>query len=59
MDVLSNTWGKGYTGSDDHTIWKPAQEVEHLFTKKMHPNIAGHNKIADWLENELRKLEII
>lgn len=48
LNVLSDSWGEN-DGIDDHTIWTPPAELEYLFTRKRHPSIEGHKKIAKWL----------
>ena len=59
LDVLTNNWGNPIARISDHSKWTPPTEYAHLFTKKSHPNIEGHKKIAEWLEAELKKMNII
>jgi hypothetical protein len=58
LDILTDNWGNGVPRISDHSNWKP-EVNSHLFTRKSHPNIEGHKKIAEWLENELKKMQAI
>lgn len=59
LDVLTNNWGNDISRISDHSKWIPPNEYSHLFTTQSHPSIEGHKKIAEWLEVELKKLQII
>lgn len=52
LDVLTDNWGNSIPRISDHSKWKPTVN-QHLFTRKSHPNIEGHKKIAEWLYNQL------
>jgi len=55
LDVLSDTWGKEIiTRKSDHSKWLPPIEYQHFFTAKSHPSKLGHQKIADWLFDEIK-----
>ena len=52
FDILNDNWGvpsKGIAGNMDE--YEPPPKFAHLYTRKMHPNIQGHQKIANFLIN--------
>jgi hypothetical protein len=52
LDVLTDNWGNNIPRISNHSKWKP-EVNQHLFTRKSHPSIAGHIKIAEWLHQKL------
>jgi len=49
LDILNDNWGKKTKGMPRNDTYQPPLEFLHLYTKKSHPNIQGHEKIANFL----------
>jgi len=49
FDILNDNWGKKTKGMPQNDTYQPPLEFLHLYTKKSHPNIQGHEKIANFL----------
>lgn len=52
LDVLTDNWGNPIPRISDHSKWIP-EVNKHLFTAKSHPNVQGHQVIAEWLHAQL------
>lgn len=52
LDVLTDNWGNPIPRISDHSKWR-SEVNRHLFTARSHPNVQGHNVIADWLHKQL------
>jgi hypothetical protein len=59
LDMLTDNWGNAIKRISDHSKWTPPEKYKHLFTEQSHPSIEGHKRIAEWLETELKKMQII
>lgn len=54
LDVLIDNWlGTQMLATNDHNKWSPPEEYKIYFTRKSHPSVEGHKKIALWLQKEL------
>jgi len=47
IDILNGTWGGGGKHQLHHDATMPAN-LSHLYTRKNHPSVEGHQKIAKW-----------
>ena len=48
VDILNDSWGKGVFYTFAHEEIKIPKGLEYLYTRKKHPSIDGHKKIAQW-----------
>jgi len=53
VDILNDTWGKGFDRKPYHTYLSVPDGYEKYYTWNKHPSIAGHQKIAAWFLNNI------
>jgi hypothetical protein len=56
IDILNDTWGQGIRHPYHDRLVVPLG-YEHLYSAKKHPSIAGHQKIAKWLLDNVAELQ--